>query len=63
MRCGWDVEVGWDAMEQMGGEEGAARHNAWLDRWEGVAYDAPVIVIVTAEMEKRDTLAYSSTAF
>src|ERR1035437_8643787 len=38
IRCGWDVEIGWDAMEQMGGEEGAAAHNAGLDSWAGVAY-------------------------
>jgi nitroreductase len=63
IRCGWDIEIGWDAMEQMGGEEGEAAHNAWLDKWERIAYDAPVMIIVAADSEKRDTLPYSSTAF
>ena len=62
-RAGWDVECGWDALEQMGGEGGEARQNAWLNRWEKIAYDAPVMLIVAADMEKRDTLAYSSSAF
>lgn len=60
---GWDVECGWDALEQMGGEGGEERQAAWLSKWAEIAYDSPAMIVVASDGEKRDTLAYSSSAF